>query len=145
LIGKLVLSFTCSLLISEFLIGISSVMLRTPVALAILHAVALFGICLGLSGLAVGLGALYPNFAEDNPSKIVSGFGGTLNLVLSLAFVLGVLAVQAVPCFFLLGRWSGTEFRVMIVLAMGVIALLSLAACLGPMSLDLRALRRLEL
>ena len=31
-----------------------------------------------LNALAVGLGAVYPNFREDNPSKIVSGFGGTL-------------------------------------------------------------------
>ena len=31
---------------------------------------------LGLSGLAVGLGALYPNFQEDNPARIVSGMGG---------------------------------------------------------------------
>lgn len=145
LVGKLALSFTCSLLISECLIGISSVMLRTPPALAILHAVALFGICLGLSGLAAGLGALYPNFAEDNPSKIVSGFGGTLNLVLSLVFVLAVLAVQAVPCFFFLGRWSGTEFRLAIVAAMAAIAALSVGACLGPMTLGLRALRRLEI
>ena len=37
-----------------------------------------------LSGLAVGLGALFPNFKEDNPSKIVSGFGGTLCLVVQL-------------------------------------------------------------
>ena len=36
-----------------------------------------------LCGLAVGLGALFPNFKEDNPSKIVSGFGGTLCLVAS--------------------------------------------------------------
>lgn len=77
LFGKLALSFATSLLISEVLIGISSVMLRTPPAIAVLHAVTLFGICLGLSGLSVGLGALYPNFSEDNPSKIVSGFGGT--------------------------------------------------------------------
>ncbi len=40
-----------------------------------------------LTGLAVGLGALYPNFKEDNPSKIVSGFGGTLCLVLSFVYI----------------------------------------------------------
>jgi len=40
-----------------------------------------------LTGMAVGLGALYPNFKEDNPSKIVSGFGGTLCLVLSFVYI----------------------------------------------------------
>jgi ABC-2 type transport system permease protein len=50
---------------------------------------------LALSGLAVGLGALYPNFQEENPSRIVSGLGGTLNFVLSLGFILVVAAAQA--------------------------------------------------
>jgi ABC-2 type transport system permease protein len=146
LFGKLALSFMCSLLISEFLIGLSSVMLKTPATLAILHSVALFGICLGLSGLAVGLGAIYPNFTEDNPSKIVSGFGGTLNLVTSLIFVLVVLGAQAVPCFYYFGRWalSGDQFRWIIVGSMTAIAIMSLVACLVPMSMGLRAIRRLE-
>jgi ABC-2 type transport system permease protein len=41
-----------------------------------------------LNGLAVGLGVLYPNLKEANPSKIVSGFGGTLCLVLSFLYIL---------------------------------------------------------
>jgi ABC-2 type transport system permease protein len=147
LFGKLALSFSCSLLISETLILLSSVMLRTPLTLAILHAVSLFGICLGLSGLAVGLGAIYPNFNEDNPSKIVSGFGGTLNLVLSLMFVLTVLAAQAIPCFFFFSRpyFTADQFRLVIVGSMIGIALFSLAACLIPMSMGLRAIKRLEI
>jgi len=147
LFGKLALSFTCSLLISESLIGLSSVMLKTPATLAILHSVALFGICLGLSGLAVGLGAIYPNFQEDNPSKIVSGFGGTLNLVMSLIFVLVVLGAQAIPCFYYFGRWalSGDQFRWIIVGSMTAIAIISLLACLVPMSMGLRAIKRLEI
>src|SRR5581483_9308454 len=42
-----------------------------------------------LNGLAAGLGVLYPNFKEGNPSKIVSGFGGTFCLVLSFLYILG--------------------------------------------------------
>jgi ABC-2 type transport system permease protein len=147
LFGKLALSFTSSLLISEALIVLSSLMLRTPLTLAILHVVALFGICLGLSGLAVGLGALYPNFGEDNPSKIVSGFGGTLNLVLSLCFVLAVLSAQAVPCFLYFGKvyLTGGEFRWVIVAAMCGIAAVSLVACLVPLSMGLRAVKRVEI
>ncbi len=147
LFGKLALSFTCSLIISEVLITLSSWMLKTPPALAVLHAVTLFGVCLGLSGLSVGLGAVYPAFGEDNPSKIVSGFGGTLNLVLSLFFVVAVLAAQAVPCFLYYGGGAigaGT-FRWAIAGAMAAIAALAAVACLIPMSMGLRALRRLEI
>ncbi|MBI4564794.1 MAG: hypothetical protein HY716_08910 [Planctomycetes bacterium] len=150
LYGKLALSFTTSLILSEALIGLSSFMLGTPPQLAVLHAVALFGVCLGLSGLSVGLGALYPNFAEDNPSKIVAGFGGTLNLVLSLSFVLAVIVIQAVPCFLRYGMLghssiSAREFQYSVALVMAIILALSLAACLTPMALGLRAMRRMEL
>ena len=36
---------------------------------------------LALNGLAMGMGVMYPDLKEDNPSKIVSGFGGTFCLV----------------------------------------------------------------
>jgi ABC-2 type transport system permease protein len=146
LFGKLAFSFAASLLISETLIGISSFMLKTPVTLAALHAVSLFGICLGLSGLSVGLGTIYPNFAEDNPSKIVAGFGGTLNLVMSLGFVLSIVAVQAVAGFILLrGEGAPADPTVLIVGTMTAILALSLGACLIPMGMALKAIRRLEI
>ena len=46
-----------------------------------------------LNGLAVGLGVLYPNLKEANPDKIVSGFGGTLCLVLSSVYILASIAL----------------------------------------------------
>ena len=147
LFGKLAFSFVASLVISETLIGVSSFMLKSPLSLAALHAVALFGICLGLSGLSVGLGTLYPNFAEDNPSKIVAGFGGTLNLVLSLGFVIAVIAIQAAPWFVLFkdGGTASPDASTWVVGSMAAILALSLAACLIPMGMALKAIRKLEI
>jgi ABC-2 type transport system permease protein len=48
-----------------------------------------------LTALAMGMGALYPNFREDNPTKIVSGFGGTLCLVLSFLYIVGSVTLLA--------------------------------------------------
>jgi len=123
-------------------------MLKIPVTLTMVHMVSLFCVCLGVSGLSVGLGAVYPNFGEESPSKIVSGFGGTLNLVISLLFVLAVLVAQAVPCFVYYSAPLGIrprDFRLMLAAAMAVITLLSVTACLIPMNLGLKAIRRLEL
>jgi len=60
--------------------------------------VAFFGAVIGvmtfaLNGLAVGLGVLYPNFKDANPAKIVSGFGGTLCLVVSSVYILASIAL----------------------------------------------------
>ena len=40
-----------------------------------IHVLIILQIVIGVAGLSVGLGAIYPNFNEDSPSKIVSGFG----------------------------------------------------------------------
>lgn len=53
-----------------------------------------------LCGLSVGLGALFPNLKEDNPSKIVSGFGGTLCLVLSFLYISCTIGLIAIPASF---------------------------------------------
>src|ERR1041385_8636242 len=77
-----------SLLVTLSLISLSSFLLKMP-----WDRIAFFGavvavMTFALNGLAVGLGVMYPNFKEVNPTKIVSGFGGTLCLVLSFLYIL---------------------------------------------------------
>ena len=66
---------------------------------------------------------------------------------MSLVFVLAVLAGQAIPCFyyFTYRALSGDQFRWTIVGSMTGIAVLSLLACLVPMSMGLRSIKRLEI
>lgn len=100
----------------------------------------------GLSGLAVGLGALYPTFTEDNPARIVSGMGGTLNLLTSVAFITTVVALQVVVLQWkTLGLVSGgAHFSVALALAVIGITLLSCLCALLPMRLGLSNLDQLE-
>jgi ABC-2 type transport system permease protein len=94
-----------------------------------------------LTGLAVGLGVLYPNFKEENPSKIVSGFGGTFCLVLSFLYILGSVILLA-----LAAPWtptSGGPVRPQ-VWCFGAFAGLSLALGWIPYRLGLRRLRSFE-
>lgn len=97
LVGKFVFAFLGAAGVSGLLITISDLQIRVPSWLLWVHLYTTVLVSMGLAGLSVGLGALYPNFKEDNPSKIVSGFGGTLNLVLGLAFICVVIALQAIP------------------------------------------------
>ena len=80
-----------SLCVTLGLISLSSYLLRMS-----LDRIAFFGAVItvmtfALNGLAVGFGVLYPNLKEANPNKIVSGFGGTLCLVLSFFYILASL------------------------------------------------------
>jgi ABC-2 type transport system permease protein len=149
--GKFVYSLIGSVLIAEVLVALSSFMLKIPIEIAFLHGVTVFAVCLGLSGLAVGLGAIYPSFREDNPSRIISGFGGTLNLVLSFLFVFSLVVIQAVPCFKFYSRQSGEagmtgdQFHQVIAVAVGSILLLGFIVAVIPLSRGIKAFERLEI
>ena len=68
-------------------------------------------LCLALSGLGVGLGALLPNFAADTPARIVSGLGGLIFMVSALLLVVVFLGLLAFPAWVLLqgaaAPWHG--------------------------------------
>jgi ABC-2 type transport system permease protein len=144
--GKFLLALISSLVISESLMFVSNQMLRISLYDTLLQAYTVFIICLGLSGLAVGFGAIYPNLKEDNPSKMVAGFGGTLTLVLSMIFVLSIVFIQAAPShlyhqFRYLGRHDLYFWRMV---TTGLITLIGLAAAYFPLRYGLKSIERLE-
>ncbi len=140
--SKFLFSFVAALGVTFPLVFISDYMLDLPATTIWHHVVALVVVCFGVSGLSVGLGAVFPNLREENPAKIVSGFGGTLNLVLSVFFVAAVLVLTAAPYGLRLARrgsW-GPETA----WALGATVVVGLVAGLVPMAQGLRSLRRLE-
>jgi ABC-2 type transport system permease protein len=95
--GKFAFSATGGLLIAEFLVLLNDLILELPPIAVVLHAFTVAMLAVGLSGLSVGLGACLPNFRETDPSKIAVGFGGTLNLLAGLVFLLVTIALIAGP------------------------------------------------
>jgi ABC-2 type transport system permease protein len=95
LLQKFWMSSITATTITTSLMTASSLMLHLPWPKVIFFAIAIAVMSATLSGLAVGLGALFPNFKEDNPSKIVSGFGGTLCLVVSFIYITLFVALAA--------------------------------------------------
>jgi ABC-2 type transport system permease protein len=95
--GKFAFSAVGSLLAAEFLSLFGNVMLGMPPVLLVVHALTVLVLALGLSGLSVGLSAMMPNFRETDPSKIAVGFGGTMNLICGLFFLLVAVIVMAGP------------------------------------------------
>jgi ABC-2 type transport system permease protein len=111
-------------------------------------------LCLGLASIAVGFGAMMPNFRETSPSKIAAGFGGTLNLVLSALYIMVVVVLTALPCHFYLlagrGPW-GAEFlspyylKMWLILGTGAAIVVGALATVIPLRRGLRAFRQLEI
>jgi ABC-2 type transport system permease protein len=95
--GKFAFSAVGSLLIAEALILVSDMMLGMPGLAVVVHVLTVAVLAVGLSGLSVGLGAVMPTFKETDPSKIAAGFGGTLNLVAGLLFLIVVVGLMGLP------------------------------------------------
>ena len=95
--GKFAFAVTGSLFIAVSLTIGGELLLRMPIGPLLLHTVTAICLAVGLSGLNVGLGAYMPNFRETDPSKIVAGFSGTINMVLGLGFIIVTAGVLALP------------------------------------------------
>ena len=135
-------SFIVSSLITVVLMIISSLMLKFPWARVAYFAGAIALMSAALSGLSVGLGALFPNFKEDNPSKIVSSFGGTLCLVVSFVYNTSFVALLAMPEFC---RVTNRGFPFPDWFTPAIAVFISLALVFVPMTLALRTVKTLEM
>lgn len=135
-----------SLLITMPLIILSNTMLNVSGLIMAVSCAAVFLMCFSLVGLSVGLGAIFPNFKDDNPAAIVSGFGGTLAFVLSLLYVCVVISLLAVPfhlCF-VLKIISHVVFVKQLLLSGLIIVIISLFSSCIPMALAIKRLKRME-
>ncbi len=135
------------------LILLSDLMLHVPLIVVGVHQLTCVLLCLGLSSIAVGLGAMLPDFRESSPSKIAAGFGGTLNLVLSALYIMVIVVLTALPCHFRLIVQHGTfghsllnpeRIQVLLVVGIGAALVIGVVAIVVPLRRGLRAFRRLE-
>lgn len=138
---------------SASLILLSDMMLKVSPLVVGVHQVTCVLLCLGLASIAVGLGAMMPDFHETSPSKIAAGFGGTLNLVLSALYIMVTVVLTALPCHFYLiasdGPWtdalmSPRDLKLWLIAGIGLALVVGLVATILPLHRGLRAFRRLE-
>jgi ABC-2 type transport system permease protein len=155
--SKFLFSFVGGVIPCAALVLLSDWMLGLPASLVLMHEFCCVVLCLGLSGIAVGLGARMPELRESSPAKISSSFGGTLTLVISSLFIMLVVIIAALPThLFLLSHALGPGVLAAkgllawaagtggMVLSLAVVALLGLAATAVPLALGMRAFRHLE-
>lgn len=98
---------------------------------------------LGLCGLATGLGAVFLDLKQRNPMAIISGFGGTLNLVLSLAYMtVAILPFGMLYHYHTLDRIGADALCVGTVTAAAWLIVITLAATFLPLMAGRRSLMR---
>jgi ABC-2 type transport system permease protein len=134
------------LVLSETLVVVSNLLLKADTYLMLFAVVVILLITCALTGLGVGLGAMYARFEYDNIAQTAASPGGILYMVLSLGFIGVMLLLAARPLYvhlyrkFLYQQVGGVE----VYLCYGAIVGLCLLTTLLPLRLGRRALERLE-
>ncbi len=139
------------------LVLLSDTMLRVTPLVVVSHQITCVLLCVGLAGIAVGLGARLPNMREQSPSRIAAGFGGTLTLVISALYIVTVVMLTAVPIHFYLAAYGNHAVRILAGtlaletwllwwIGLGTVAsiVLGITATIVPLKIGIRAFRKLE-
>lgn len=95
--GKFAFAVTGSVLLAGSVMLLSDLLLEMPVVTILVHMLTILLLAFGLSGLSVGISAWLPNFRETDPSKVVLGFGGTVNMLVGLGYLVFIIAVACGP------------------------------------------------
>lgn len=148
LMGKFAFAAVGSLAIAVPLVVMSDWLLELPARFIAIHALAIACVAAGLSALAVGIGALLPNFRETDPSKIAVGFGGTMNLLAGLLYLLiEVALIVGPPHIAAMLQFDEGPSRTLRIIELGCISLgllMAIAAVVFPLRAGVRALERME-
>ncbi len=141
--AKFLLAFAATATVSVTLIAVSVNMLGTGPAINAAAIAVIAAVSLSVCGLSTGLGAVFIDLEQRNPAAIVSSFGGTLNIVLCLGYMLAVILPFGV-LFHLreIGILDTHTFRNGLAAASAWLLLLTLAATLLPLLFGLRSLYR---
>ena len=105
---------------------------------------------LGIAGIAVGMGAMFPDFKVDNAARAAAGPQGVLFMVVSLSLVFAVIAIEAYPVYIVLAsevkEQAITPNQWVSIVALFVAAItLCLHALMWPMRLGAKRLWNREL
>jgi ABC-2 type transport system permease protein len=101
-----------------------------------------------LTSLALGFGALYPNYDTENVAEIPTSFGGLLFMMAAVSYLAGVVILEAWPVYlFLQARTGVSEAGVDLApLLIGVsgAAILTLLATVLPLRAGIRKVQSID-
>ena len=135
------------LVLAVGIIGVTDAMLQVT---EFIFAVSIFSIVFltfAIAGLALGLGAVFPQYDTENAAQIPTSFGGLVFMMLSAGLVGAVVLLEARPVYGYLTAeaFGGMPDPMDMYVGFGLAGLLCLVCTFVPITVALRRLERLEL
>ncbi|MFT5434920.1 MAG: ABC-2 type transport system permease protein, partial [Myxococcota bacterium] len=111
-----------------------------------LSTLTMIGVTFAMSALALGFGALFPNFETENVAEIPTSFGGLLFMMAAVTYLALLIALEGWPVYrFLSGRsLGGAGSALPLGLGIGGAALLTGVAIWWPLRAGLARMQALE-
>ena len=135
------------LLLAEVLVYSSNLFLKVDSYFMTMSLGTIFLMSVALTGLGVGMGALFPRFEVENYAKIAVGTGGLFYMIISLVYIAIIVGLEVNPVYLHLSRQLDPHFggwAYSIPFYGGVVLISALVTWL-PMRMGVKALRRYQL
>ncbi len=137
------------LLISVPLIVITNLILEVSPFIFVLSTLTMVMATFSLTAMALGFGALFPNYESDNVAEIPTSFGGLLFMMAAVGYLAGVIVLEAWPVYHFLtanlqGGSGGNLMALPLVLGIAGATTLSILAVVVPLRAGVRKVRALD-
>jgi ABC-2 type transport system permease protein len=87
------------LILALLLTGLTNVLLKVSTFMFIVSLATICALTLAIAALALGFGALYPQFETENAAQIPTSFGGLVFMMVTIALLAGVIFLLAGPVY----------------------------------------------
>jgi len=135
------------LVLALVLTGATNVLLKASPFMMIVSLTTISALTLAIAALALGFGALYPQFETENAAQIPTSFGGLVFMMATIALLAAVLSVLALPVSaYVRNAYNGepTPVDTVMVGAFAAAAVLCAAATIIPLRIGLRKIESFE-
>ncbi len=129
------------------LTGVTNVLLKVPPFMMVVSLAAISGLTLAIAAMALGFGALYPQFETENAAQIPTSFGGLVFMMATIVLLAGVILVLSGPVsVYLNSLYTGRAVAIngRMVGAFAVAAGICAAATVVPLRVGLQKMESFE-
>jgi ABC-2 type transport system permease protein len=135
------------LVLAVGIVGVTDALLEVTQFIFLVSIFTITLLTFAVAGLALGLGAVFPQYDTENAAQIPTSFGGLVFMMISAGLVGGVVLLEARPVYGYLAAetFGGAANPMDMYVGFGLAALLCLVCTFIPITIALRRLERLEL
>jgi ABC-2 type transport system permease protein len=135
------------LVLALLLTGLTNVLLKVSPFMMVVSLTTICALTLAIAALALGFGALYPQFETENAAQIPTSFGGLVFMMATIALLAAVILCLAGPVYtYLRAANAGEPVRIdaLTIAAFTAAAAICTAATVIPLRLGLKKMESFE-